>query len=95
MEYVGIGIINIAAIAVGIILYIKSKKKDAASSDAIGDVNTPSVDVKGALAEIHQADELVNQLPRCKHSSTVLGSYIAVLEKPEFCGIVSSLHVRD
>lgn len=62
MKYIGIGIIIIVVIAVGIILYIKLKKKDAVSSDVIGDVNTPSANSKGAIAEIHQADELVIQM---------------------------------
>lgn len=62
MEYIGIGIIVAAVIAVGIILYTKLKKKDAVSSDAIGNVNPPVVKGKGTLAEIHQADELVIQM---------------------------------
>lgn len=57
MEYIGIGIIVAAVITVGIILYTKSKKKDTVSSDAIGDINASSVNEKGALAEIHKADD--------------------------------------
>lgn len=59
MEYIGIGIIVAAVIAVGIILYSKLKKKEAVVSDAISDVNERAVNGKGALAEIHQAEELV------------------------------------
>lgn len=60
MEYVGI--IVVALIAVGIILYTKFNKKDAVASDAIDDVNAPAVNGKGAFAENHQADELVIQM---------------------------------
>ncbi|MCI5727790.1 MAG: hypothetical protein MR274_09845 [Clostridium sp.] len=62
MEYIGIGIIFVAVIAVGIILYTKLKKKDVVASDAIGDVNASSANGKGALAEIHQVEELVIQM---------------------------------
>lgn len=62
MEYIGIGIIVATVIAVGIILYTKSKKKDAVLSDAIGDDNSPEANDKGVLAEIHQADEIVIQM---------------------------------
>lgn len=62
MKYIGIGIIIIAAIAVGIILYTKLKKKNTLASVAIGDVNPSPANCKGALAEIHQADELVIQM---------------------------------
>ena len=61
MEYIGIGIIVAALIAIGIILYTKLKKKYGPPFDTIGD-NTPFVKDKGALAEIHQADKLVIQM---------------------------------
>lgn len=62
MEYIGIGIIVAAIIVIGIILYTKLMTKDAIPSDAIGDVNAPAVNCNGALAEIHQEDELVIQM---------------------------------
>ncbi len=62
MEYLGIGIIMIAAIAVVIIPYTKSKKRDAISSEGIGDINMVSDNQNGGLAEIHKLDELVIQM---------------------------------
>ena len=62
MEYIGIGIIVAAVIAIGIILYTKLKKKDGTPSDTTGDINASFVKDKGALAEIHQADKLVIQM---------------------------------
>lgn len=62
MEYLGIGIIVVAVVAVGIILYAKSKKKDVVSLDAIGDVNAPSDKKKEELDAIRQPDELIIQM---------------------------------
>ena len=61
MEYVIIGII-IVAIAAGIILYTKSQKKEAMSSEPRDASNTALVKWNGALAEMHQTDELVIQM---------------------------------
>lgn len=57
MEYIGIGIIVVAVIAVGIILYTKLKKKNG-----IGIINAPSVTGNTSLSETHHADELVIQM---------------------------------
>ena len=62
MEYVGIGIIIIAAIAVGIILYTKSMKKGAMLSETKDETNTSLVKQKGAIEEMHQSDEMVIQM---------------------------------
>ena len=62
MKYLGIGIIIIAVVAVGIILYVKSKKKNVGSPDDISNVNTPSVKKKEELDAIHQPDELTIQV---------------------------------
>ncbi len=62
MEYIGIGIIIAVVIAVGIILYTKSKKRDDIPSNATGAINVPSVKGKSALTETHQDDELVIQM---------------------------------
>ena len=61
MEYVIIGII-IVAIAVGIILYIKSQKKEAMTSEPRDASNTVLVKQNGTLAERHQTDEFVIQM---------------------------------
>lgn len=61
MEYIVIGII-IVAIAAGIILYTKSQKKEAMSSESRDVSNTALVKQDGALAEMHQTDELVIQM---------------------------------
>lgn len=61
MEYVIIGII-IVAIAVGIILYTKSQKKEAMTSEPRDASNTVMVKQNGALAERHQTDEFVIQM---------------------------------
>ncbi|CAI3256901.1 topoisomerase IV [Enterococcus cecorum] len=61
MEYIIIGIVIVAIVA-GIILYTKSQKKEAMSSDAKDVSNTALVKQNGALAEMHQIDELVIQM---------------------------------
>lgn len=58
MEYIGIGVIVAAVIAVGIILYTKFKRREAILSKATGKINVPSDKEKG----VHQADELVIQM---------------------------------
>lgn len=58
MEYIGIGVIVAAVIAVGIILYTKFKRRETIPSKATGKVNVPSDKEEGA----HQADELVIQM---------------------------------
>ena len=62
MKYLGIVVIIIAIIAVGIILYVKSKKKNVVSPDAFGDVNTPTVKKKDELEVTHQPEELTIQV---------------------------------
>ena len=62
MKYLGIGIIIIAVVAIGIILYVKSKKKNVGSPDDISNVNTPPVKKKEELDAIHQPDELTIQV---------------------------------
>lgn len=61
MEYIIIGIVIVAIVA-GIILYTKSQKKEAMSSDAKDVSNTALVKQNGALAEMRQIDELVIQM---------------------------------
>lgn len=58
MEYVGIWFIIIVAIAVGIILYSKFKKKNTIYSDAIGNINATAVNEKIKCAETDNEDEL-------------------------------------
>ena len=57
-----IGIIIIVAIAVGIILYTKSKKKVSVLSETKDETNTVLIKQKDALAETQQSDELVIQM---------------------------------
>ena len=57
-----IGIIIIVAIAVGIILYTKSKKKVSVLSETKAETNTVLIKQKDALAETQQSDELVIQM---------------------------------
>ncbi|MDY2726296.1 MAG: hypothetical protein SOV36_05705 [Anaerostipes faecalis] len=57
-----IGIIIIVAIAVGILLYTKSKKKVSVLSETKDETNTVLIKQKDALAETQQSDELVIQM---------------------------------
>lgn len=59
MECVGIGIIIIVAIVVGIILYTKSKKKATTLSEEKDETITALDKQNGALAGMHQPDDLV------------------------------------
>lgn len=64
MEYVGIWFIIIVAIAVGIILYSKFKKKNTIYSDAISNINATAVNEKIKCAETDNEDELEIQIEK-------------------------------
>lgn len=62
MEYVGICICVAVMIAVGMILYMKLKKREDIPSNGIGLVEVPVVKEKDVLVETNQANEVVIQM---------------------------------
>ena len=62
MEYIGIGIVVVVVIAAGIILYTKLKKQEDTTSGDMLSVKSIEIKGKDALAEVHQANELVIQM---------------------------------
>lgn len=62
MEYIGIGIVIAVAIAAGIIIYTKFKKRGSTSSNDLVPVASKAISEKDELAEIHQENELIIQM---------------------------------
>ena len=62
MEYIGIGIVITVAIAAGIIIYTKFKKREAAQPDDLVSVPSTVISGKDELAESHQENQLVIQM---------------------------------
>lgn len=62
MEYIGIGIVIAVAIAAGIIIYTKIKKREAIPSGDLVSVSSITTSGKDELAEIHQENELIIQM---------------------------------
>lgn len=62
MEYIGIGIVIAVAIAAGIIIYTKLKKREAIPSNDLVSVPSTVISGKDELANVHQANELVIQM---------------------------------
>lgn len=62
MEYIRIGIIAVAVIVVGLILYIKVKKKAVVTPDVIDDVNVSAAKSDEKIDKNKQRDELVIQV---------------------------------
>lgn len=61
MEYIGIGVVIAVAIAAGIIIYTKFKKRDSTSSNDLVLGMSKAISGKDELAEIHQENELIIQ----------------------------------
>lgn len=62
MEYIGIVICVAAVIVVGVILYLKFKKKNDISSDAGGKTNSLTVKEKNELVGVDTSNELIIQM---------------------------------
>lgn len=62
MEYIGIVICVATVIAVGVILYLKSKKKSDISSNAGGKTDSLTVKNKNELVEVDTSNELIIQM---------------------------------
>lgn len=62
MEYIGIGIVVAVAIAAGIIISTKFKKRGSTSSNDLVPVASKAISEKDELAEIHQENELIIQM---------------------------------
>lgn len=62
MEYIEIGICVAASIVVGVILYLKMKKRKDIPSDAMGIINSFAVKGKDELVETDSGNELVIQI---------------------------------
>lgn len=62
MEYIGIGIVIAVAIAAGIIIYTKFKKREDIPSGDLVSVSSTLTSEKEELVEIHQENELIIQI---------------------------------